>query len=249
MRMRLTKIIGIAWLILATIIFCMNTSFAAVEIFSKFDTIVKIDSNDVVEINKSMSLKNVYDVGIVPGQIEFKVAKGTESNQPVEIEEVRVIDQYGNEIKTKIRKTDDFSIIILDIFYPLLPGFEYSFDLYYRFKYVPGGIFFKSIQIPVRESTIPIEDGRFTVVLPSSYSFTYLSSEGFNEKVNSNVAYWDIKENSPSSVIFEYSYLPVSLGFARGSYIFWIFVNLILLGFLLFEIRKAVKRIRTEYGE
>lgn len=248
MKMNVPRLFGLMLLFSFTFLF-MSPVNANVEVFSTFDTIMQIGSDDTVEMNKSLSLRNVYDVGIVPGQVEFKLARGTDSDNQIEIEEVRAVDQYGNEIKSRVRNTEDSSVVILDIYYPLLPGFEYSFDLYYRFKYKPGGIFFKSLQIPLRESTIPIEDGKFRVVLPDSYSFTYLSEEGFNQSAKGNIATWDIKENTPRSVNFEYSYIPINLGFTRGSYAFWIIVNVLLVIFLLFEIRKAVKRVRAEYGE
>lgn len=232
-----------------TFLLFTSSVYANVEIFSKFDTVINIQKDNIVEINKSLSLKNVYDIGIVPGQVEFKVARGIESREPVVIEDVRAIDQFGNEISTHIRAADDSTVIVLDIYYPLLPGFEYSFDLYYKFNYEPGGIFFKSLQIPIRESTIPINDGEFQVNLPSGYSFTHLSSEGFNETIEGNTARWDIKDDLPKSISFEYSYIPIHFQFARGSYVFWIVVNVVLLVFLLIEVRRAVKRVRDEYGE
>ena len=244
--MKKARIFGVVVGILLAII-SISSVFSTVEVFSKFDTVVKINENDTVEINKSLSLKNVYDVGIVPGQVEFKIGDGDADS--VFIEEAVAVDSYGNDIKATIKNREGYSVIVLDVYYPLLPGFEYSFDLYYRFSYEPGGIFFKSLQIPVRESTIPIEDGYFQVILPESYSFTYLSDEGFNETEDGVIAKWNIKDDSPKMVGFEYSYLPVNLGFARGSYVFWIALNILLLLFLILEIRKAVKRIRAEYGE
>ncbi len=226
------------------------TSYASVEVFSDYSTHLKINDDDTIEINKSLTLKNVYDVGIVPGQIEFKIAKGTEGSLGnIDVQEVYAVDAFGKEIKSQIRKSKEFSVIIIDVYYPLLPGFEYEFDLYYKLSYDPGGIFFKSLQIPIRESTIPIEQGEFTVELPSSYHFTYLESEGAEGVINNNQATWQIEDNTPSSILFEYSYIPVNVGGIQGSYLFWIVVNIILALFLFFEIRREVKRIKSEYGQ
>jgi len=130
-----------------------------------------------------------------------------------------------------------------------LPGFEYEFNLYYKVAYEPGGIFFKSLQIPLRESTIPIEKGDFTVILPENYHFTYLGTENKDAVVDGNVASWKIKDNMPNSVTFEYSYLPVKVGNLKGSYVFWILINIILLLILIFEVRKEIIRVRKEYGK
>lgn len=227
------------------IILC-NLSYGAVEVFSRYDSLLKVNNDNTVEINKTLTLKNVYDVGIVPGQIEFKIGKGVEGSvSNLEIQELYAVDSYGNQIKSQLRTTKDFSTIILDIYYPLLPGFEYTFDLYYKLSYEPGGIFFKSLQIPLRESTIPIQAGEFKVLLPENFYFTYLDSEGKNATIEKNVATWTIKDDLPNSVVFEYSYLPVRFGDFKGSYVFWIGVNIFLLLVLIYEVRREIKKIKS----
>ncbi len=227
-----------------------SSVYSSVEVFSDYNTVLKVNSDNTIEINKTLKLKNVYDVGIVPGQIEFKVGKGVDgSAKNLVISDVVAVDRFGNNIKTQLRNTNDFSVIILDVYYPLLPGFEYEFNLYYKVAYEPGGIFFKSLQIPLRESTIPIEKGDFTVILPDNYHFTYLGTENKEAIVDGNVASWKIKDNMPNSVTFEYSYLPVKIGNLKGSYVFWILVNIVLLLILIFEVRKEIIRVRKEYGK
>ncbi len=247
--MMLDKISKFCMFFLASLVI-LSTSYASVEVFSDYSTTLKVNDDDTLEVNKSLTLKNVYDVGIVPGQIEFKIAKGTEGSLGnIEIIDVEAYDSYGKEIKSQIRQSKDFSVIILDVYYPLLPGFEYKFNLYYKLSYDPGGIFFKSLQIPLRESTIPIEKGDFNVVLPESYYFTYLESEGTTGEINNNKATWEIKDNTPSSILFEYSYIPIKVGDYQGSYVFWILINIVLIIFLVIEIRRELKRIKSEYGE
>ena len=243
--MRPNLIKSIFFLLLS--LFLLSSVFGTVEVFSKYNTILTVNNDNTIEVNKSLNLKNVYDVGIVPGQIEFKIGKGTEGSiGNIDIVDVMAVDRFGTEIKSSVRKTKDFSVIILDVYYPLLPGFEYSFDLYYKLSYEPGGIFFKSLQIPLRESTIPIEEGEFSVVLPENFHFTFIDTEGKEANIESNVATWDIKDNHPKSVAFEYSYIPLRLGSLKGSYVFWILVNVLLLLFLVYEVRKEIKRIRME---
>lgn len=225
-------------------------AYSSVEVFSDYNTILKVNSNNTIEVNKTLTLKNVYEVGIVPGQIEFKIGRGTDGSiGNIEVDNIVATDSFGNEIKSTLRNTKDYSIIILDVYYPLLPGFEYTFNLYYSLSYEPGGIFFKSLQIPLRESTIPIQKGNFEVQLPQNYHFTYLSSEGKNATVSGNVANWDIENNLPNSVAFEYSYIPLKMGDLKGSYLFWILVNLGLLGFLVYEVRKEIQKVKAQYEE
>lgn len=234
------------FLALIVLIFMSNFVYSNVEVFSNYDTIVTINSDNFISVNKTLTLKNVYSVGIVPGQIEFKVAKGIDGSlSNIEIQNVSAVDQYGKEIKTRVRNTDKYSVIIVDVYYPLLPGFEYKFNLNYQLGYDPGGIFFKSLQIPLRESTIPIEKGEFKVVLPDNYYFTYLEENTDTKTtVEGNNAIWEIKDNLPNSIVFEYSYLPISIGSFKGSYIFWIVVNIILLSILFIEVKREIKKVK-----
>ncbi len=239
------------WFILFSVLVFVssfNFAYSNVEVFSNYNTVMKINTNNTININKSLTLKNVYDVGIVPGQIEFKIGKGTDGSiSKISVTNIRAVDSFGNVIKTEKRTTKDYSVIVLNVYYPLLPGFEYSFNLYYTMKYNPGGLFFKSLQIPLRESTIPIEKGQFKVILPKNYYFTYLNFGGVHKHVSKNVATWNIKNNLPKNVVFEYSYIPISVGDYKGSYVFWISINIILLLILFYEIRKEIKRVRKEY--
>ena len=224
-----------------------TTVFSTVEVFSNYDTVLNIEDN-FITINKTLTLKNVYDVGIVPGQIEFKIAKGEDGSvNDLKVINVSSKDQFGKDIKTQVREIGDYTVIILDIYYPLLPGFEYKFTLNYKLSYKPGGLFYKSLNIPLRESTIPIKSGKFEVILPKSYRFTYFGTNEESRTVEKNIAKWDIKDNMPNSIVFEYSWIgnPFRESF-KGSYIFWGTINLLLLLLLFFEIKKEIKRVRQE---
>ncbi len=226
-------------------IFLVSSTFAAVEVFSNYDTTLQVFKNNTIVISKDLTLKNVYDVGIVPGQIEFKLAKGTEGSVGnVDVLNVKAVDRFGKEIKNQVRKTADHTIIVLDVYYPLLPGFEYTFDLEYTLSFEPGGIFFKSLQIPLRESTIPIQQGDFKVILPDNYYFTHLDSGGSNFSIDGNTAEWKIKNDLPHYVTFEYSYLPIRIFGLKGSYVFWISINMLLILILFIEIRRELKKAK-----
>lgn len=247
MKMALTKIVINLILVLSF----LSLSFASVEVFSKYDTTLTINSNETINVNKSLTLKNVYDVGIVPGQIEFKIASGTEGSiGKIEVIQAQAVDSFGNQIKTQVRETDKFSVIVLDVYYPLLPGFEYKFDLNYELSYEAGGIFFKSFQIPLRESTIPIETGVFKVVIPKNNHFTFVDTKEGNATIDGNVATWPIKNDKPKSIIFEYSFIPVpKITTVQGSYVFWIFINVVLLLILIYEVRREIKKFREQNQE
>ncbi len=233
--------------VILLLVFFVSSVSASVEVFTEYNTVLNITPDNKIFVRKSLTLKNVYDVGIVPGQIEFKIGRAEDGNIRLLRDKVKAVDQFGNVIKTTVRETKDFSTIILDVYYPLLPGFTYSFDLTYEMEYEPGGIFFKNLEIPIRESTIPIEGGVFKVVLPKEYKFTYIDSDNLSRvSVNDNIAEWKIKNNLPKSIGFEYSYIPISIKGVRGSYVFWISLNVLLFLVLIWEIRREIGRIEYE---
>ncbi len=230
-------------------ILLVNVYSQSIEIFTKYDTILNITNDNKIFIYKNLTLKNIYDVGIVPGQIEFKL--GNSDSGKVRLDKnysVVSYDQFGNEIETHVRTTDKFTSIILDIYYPLLPGFSYNFDLKYVLDYDSQGIFFESLNIPLRESTIPIDNGEFKVILPKNNRFTYIeqTNENTNYEIKGNEGIWFIKNNKPKSIAFEYSYIPIGFGGVRGSYIFWIGINLLLFLFLVYDIRRGIRKINKK---
>jgi hypothetical protein len=228
----------------------ITLSYSSVEVFSEYNTYLKFNSNNSIHIEKNMSLKNVYDTGIVPGQMEFKIGRGTGGSVgEIVVSNVVAKDFFGNEINSRLRETNEYSVVILDIYYPLLPGFEYDFTLEYDISYKSGGIFFKSFEIPLRESTIPIRDGEFKVEIPSNYHFTYTYADGEDAIIENNVATWKIINDNPKSIEFEYSWIPIRIGNLKGSYVFWITLIILIVIFIGYEIRKSIRKYREEHGE
>lgn len=233
-------------LIFLCILFVSNSIFASVEVFSKYDTTLKVRSNNI-QISKDMVLRNVYNVGIMPGDIEFKIAKGLDGSiKDLKVMNVSAFDSFDKKIPIEILELNNYSVIRLSVFYPLLPGHEYEIKLNYVISYKSGGILFKSLNIPIRESTIPIKNGEFKVILPKNYHFTYLGDKNINASILGNTVTWKIKENIPNSIDFEYSRVPLRLFNLKGSYIFWLIVDLLLFLFLLVEVRKEFDKIEKD---
>ena len=142
-------------------------------------------------------------------------------------------------------KLKNNTVIALDIFTPLLPGFEYIIEMDYTLAYDSSGLFFKNLEIPIKdENSVEVQNSIFTLKLPENYHYTYLSYTTDDTLIEGNEVTWDVDNYAPSSVRVEYSYLPVRIGNMKGSYVFWIVINIILLLILTYEIRKEVKRVR-----
>jgi hypothetical protein len=230
------------------ILFLSTSVFGAVEKFSQYDTKIKINSDDTIDVSKNIELQNIHIVGIVPGRVEFKIGKKIEgSSSQINLDSYTIKDRYGSEIKSQLFETENNAIIAIDIFMPLLPGFKYLIDLDYTLSYDSSGLLFKSLEFPIKEdSSIEIDKGVFSIELPESKSFTYLNIPQTNFTKTKHVATWDINEQSPRVGIVEYSSIPIYIKDIKGSFIFWISINLILLLVLSFEIYRGIKRMKNE---
>lgn len=225
------------WLFLVLCMIFSTSIYAEVEVFSTYNTDIRLNNDDTLDVHKSIFLRNVHDVAIIPGQVDFKILTGDH----VEVLEYSLKDRYEQDINSNIIKTQDFSIIQTKIFTPLLPGFEYKIDLYYRLNLQPKGIFFKKLQIPLKENTrIPIKSGTINLEIPENYHYTYLNYKDNDTIVDSNKASWEISEETPDILEFEYSYLPINLPGISGSLVFWILINVILIFILIKEVRKEL---------
>ncbi|MDA3854769.1 MAG: hypothetical protein PF569_00820 [Candidatus Woesearchaeota archaeon] len=227
------------WLFLLFCVMLSSSAYSEVEVFSTYNTDIILNSDDTLEVHKEIFLRNVHDVAIIPGQVDFKIL----TSNDVEVLEYTIKDRYDQEINSNIIETNEFSIIQTKIFTPLLPGFEYKLDLYYKLSLNPKGIFFKKLQIPLKENTrIPIKSGVINLEIPESYHYTALSYKDNSTIIESNKASWEINEETPDILNFEYSYLPITLPGVSGSLIFWILINVILIIILIKEVRKEVQK-------
>lgn len=217
------------------------------ESFSKYYSKVEFIDSETIRITKNLTLKNNYDKSILPGQIEFRVGSGTlDSATSINLSNIKAVGENNRNISYTYREFEDYSSLILDVYYPLLSGFEYDFQLEYELKLESGGIFFKNLQIPLKDSSIPIEEGTFEVILPKNNYFTYAGELDEYATINGNRGIWDLQNNFPNTVEFEYSIIPIRTSWMRGSYLFWILINVAMFMFLVYQIRKEVIKVRNE---
>ena len=246
MKTQIKKIILLLTIPL-TILTLLN---ATTQTFSNYQTTFQINSNSTIQINQSLTLKNTDTTGINPDQIEFRINKNTENGfENVKILEVQAKDNQDKTLKSQIFENEQHQIIILDIKKNLKPNQEYNFQITYKFSYESEGILFKSLKIPITQSSIPIEKGTFTIQLPNKYHFTYTQNNNQTPQILGKTATWQIQNNNPNSIGIEYSYIPIKIANFKGSYIFWIIINIIILIFLAFEIKREIEIIRQEENE
>lgn len=235
------------FLVFLLVIASLSSAFSYdVEQFTKYDSVVTILDDNTIQIEKHISIRNVHDSGIIPGQVEFKIFNA-DSQNPLNIVEYSAKNRYDDDIRSRVVKTNDYTSIVLDIFQPILPGFEYEITLTYILEYESSGIFFKRVEIPLKEDTrVPILDGDVLIEIPEGKSFTYLSYENDNTTIQGNSAAFSLEQDSPNVLTFEYSFIPLKIGSFAGSLIFWALVNVILLVILGFEVKKQLRRLNGD---
>ena len=127
---------------LAFFLVFIPSTFAAVEEFSRYNSDISIYSNNTMKVQKFITLQNIHTVGIVPGQLEFKIDNADNS---IKLLNYNITDRYGKQIRSTLRTTSDYHVIGINIFTPLLPGFEYPINIKYTLEFEPKGIFFKRL--------------------------------------------------------------------------------------------------------
>lgn len=232
-------------LVLLFFLISLNCGFSSVEVFSNYDTTLNFIDDNKIEIQKSVTIRNIHKVGIVPGQIEFKIISD-DNSIVLDEKSLKIVDKYNKEKQHKLIKTKEGYTIITEIFMPILPGFEYNLNLYYTLEYDKKGIFFNNLRLPLNDALdIPIWAGKYEINLPKNYKFTYISFDSNKTIKDQNKLIIDMKTENPEFLEIEYSYIPLNFTHFKGSYFFWIVINIILLFVLFLELRKEFIRRKS----
>lgn len=240
------KVLGRVVLLFFLFFISFFSVYSAVEVFSDYDTTIKIESDNKINVNKHIILRNIHTVGIVPGQLEFKVDLGDSDDLVFLQDTLKITNQYGNEISYKIFNSGTEYVIVLNIIQPLLPGFEYTINIDYDLQFNTKGFLFKSLMVPLKENlTVPIWGGDFILELPENRYFTYVDFSNYTKLDDRSISI-SLDDKTPATLGFEYSFIPINVFDMRGSYVFWVVINMILIIILFFEIRREVKRLKDK---
>lgn len=219
----------------------ISINFAAVEMFDKYDTTINFLNDNTLSVSKNIVIQNTHTVGIVPGRVEFKINKDSDSLSFID-DSLKVTNKYGINVKHKLIKTKNSFIIAVDIYTPILPGFKYNLNLDYKLNYNAHGFLFKSAVVPLKEDlSVPIKSGTLNLILEDNKKFTYLNYRDNSTILNKNKVTYNFNKNTPSTLNFEYSLIPIDIFHFKGSYVFWISINILLLLLLFFELKKELQ--------
>lgn len=231
-------------LIVCLVLLFTSFSFAQqnVEQFTSYNATYSFIDERIIEVDKTMSLRNLHSSGIVPGPIEFRTA--VLENNGFEIYDLNATNRYEEPITSSILEFRDYTAISVNIFTPILPGFEYEINLNYKIRINESpGILFNRAQLPLLEDTrVPILEGEVTIRAPNNTYITHTSFSDNMTQINGNSIRYELDDNTPSFTLIEYSLIPSRIGNVAGSLVFWSIVNIILFSVLIFEIFRGFRR-------
>lgn len=225
------------------IFFLVSFSYAqSVEQFTQYQVSYTFLEDGVIEVNKYMLLRNIHSEGIVPGPVEFRTSV-LEGNE-FEIFDLQATNRHGENLTSRILEFSEYTAIGINVFTPILPGFEYEINLNYkiRFNNTPG-ILFKRVQLPlVQQTRVPILAGNVEINVPDNHFITYSGFRDNFTTISSNTITFELTDETPEYVLIEYSRIPSRIGGFAGSLVFWILVNAILFTILIYEIVRGFRR-------
>ncbi|MFW5852401.1 MAG: hypothetical protein ACOCUR_00045 [Nanoarchaeota archaeon] len=192
----------------------------------------------VLTVEKEILIRNVGPSPVIPGQINFRMYEQRgENTQPAIIKDVIALNN-DNEVESTVNTYDTYSDLVVHIWNPLLPDYEYPLSISYDLEFSPRGIFFRELVFPVEETTIPVKDRYTRLFIPKSYSVTYAPSA----EISSDSLYKIVDWGSGSEFAIEYTLLPFPRMPFRMVSVFWLSVLVILGALFIFLNMKRSKK-------
>ena len=199
---------------------------ANVLVFSNYDTEATI-SQDHIHIERSVTIRNNGQSPIIPGELHFRFYEEQgDTTRSILVSNVEAHAETGEELSTRSVDRGNEQDVSVQIWNPLLPGFEYSFTMSYDIEFKTSGILFHEINLPREQTTVPIINERTRFILSDNYYITYAPNTEVNQITGNSVVEWGT--NSDQRVV-EYSRIPFPRTGLRAVNVFWIAIIIALL--------------------
>lgn len=237
-----TMIKYLCLMVLIVLVMPMAVEAYDIVVFEDYDKTYFMDG-DVLRVEKDLTLRNVGNNPIIPGDIRFRMYEvlGGET-VPSEIDELQATDG-SRELESRVESYDDYSSIIVSVYNPLLPGYDYQMTVSYEIDFNPTGILFHEMIFPIEETTTPIRDSTTRLVMPNHYKVTFAPDAEISSDSMRQTIEWD----GDSDLMLEYTRLPLPRMPFRMVSVFWLII-LAILGvlFIYLNSRRPDKRKRRK---
>ena len=218
------KVVVIAcFLVLLVPLISLSTYAYDVVVFEQYDTSYYLQSGKLI-VEKDLILQNTGNNPIIPGELHFKLyQQDGDKIEPAKITEL-VATSNANDLTARVDSFDDYSDLVVHVWNPLLPGFNFPISISYEMDFRPKGILFHELAFPIEETTIPVQESSTSLMLPKQYKVTYAPSAEITEDNAYRVVNW----NDDEEFAIEYTVLPLPRVPFRMVSVFWLIVLLIL---------------------
>ena len=218
------RIIGTWIVLLIMAVLSLQGVAAEVVVFEAYDTTFSY-ADGRLTVNKELTLKNVGDSPIIPGEIHFKISgKDGDELYPLEVSDFAAEGKRGKVLDTRKVEADSSTELIFTIWDPLLPKFTYDMSLSYSVSFKPKGILFYNMMIPVERTTIPIKKAETTVELPKRFHVTHAPEAEVQGAGPKRSLTWD---KVSEDLRLEYTPLPLPNMGVRMVNVFWVAIIIV----------------------
>lgn len=199
---------------------------ANVLVFSEYDTEATI-TQDRIHIERDVTIRNNGQSPIIPGELHFRFFEEQgDTTQSILVSNVEATSSTGDELNTRSVDRGNEQDVSVQIWNPLLPGFEYSFTMSYDIEFETSGILFHEISLPREQTTVPIVNEQTRFILEDDYYVTYAPDTEVNQITGNSVVEWG---SDTDQRVVEYSRIPFPRTGLRAVNVFWIAIILALL--------------------
>ncbi len=207
-------------------------------VFDEYITTARI-TDGVIHVQRDVVLRNAGAVPIIPGELHFRFfERNGDRQQAIPITAARAQNEQGDSLNTNVNDRGRETDISVQIWNPLLPGFTYSFTLFYEIDFAPRGILFYELRLPREQTTIRILNEETRFELDRGYRVTFAPESQVSRLSGNTVITWD--ESSEQRIV-EFSRLPFPKTSLRGVNLFWITIILLLLAVFVLSVLKQRK--------
>lgn len=234
------KIFLLPAVLLLLILSLQSVSAIGLFVFEEYSTSYFVKGRTMV-VEKEIVLRNIGSNVVIPGEMFFEISEQHGGNfRPATVRDSIALSG-STELVSRITEHTEHTDVSVQIWNPILPGFDYTFSLSYEMDFRPQGVFFHEVVFPVermRES-IDVRNRNTRMMLPTRYSITYAPSAD----VSSDGLYKIVDWGSRTDLTLEYSVLPMpELMPFRMVSVFWLTV-LVLLGalFIFLNLKRTKK--------
>ena len=199
---------------------------ANVLVFSEYNTEATI-TQDTIHIERDVTIKNNGQVPIIPGELHFRFfEQDGDTTHSIDVSNVQATSATGETLTTRAVDRGNEQDVSVQIWNPLLPGFDYSFTMSYDIEFETSGVLFHEINLPREQTTVPIINEQTRFLLEDKYYVTYAPGTEINRISGNSVIEW---RTDTDNRVVEYSRIPFPQTGLRAVNVFWIAIIVSLL--------------------